>query len=119
MRVSGMNTTNWEELRLAMQALRPCPRWRALTLTGYRSAQDRDWYYHFRADGFEDIAEVEIYAEGPEHRDRIRAALAKIHVPGHETEDGFLVYGYQPAKGAVDWITDRDAAPTEDPPDQP
>lgn len=99
-----MNNTKWEELRLAMHALKPAPRWRTMTRNGYVSAPDREWYYHFRDGGYDDIVHVDILADDAGHRARIRAALQPIHLPGEETADGFRVYGYAEPGQAVDYL---------------
>ena len=89
-----MNNTKWEELRLAMYSIEPAPKYRCMTNTGYYSDVDSEWFYHFRAGGYDDIRYVDIFAKNQPHRERIRIALKKIHLPGEETVDGFRVYGY-------------------------
>ena len=100
----AMNNTKWEELRLAMSALDPSPRWSALSSNGYRSPPDREWFHHFRAGGYADILHVDIFADSPEHRQTIYAELKRIHVPGKETADGFRVFGYIPDGDAIDFL---------------
>jgi hypothetical protein len=99
-----MNNTKWNELRLAMYNTDPAPRWSTLCQNGYRSAADREWYYHFRAGGYEDIVYVDIFADDREHRERIRTAIKRIHVPGEETGDGFRIYGYAERGQALDYL---------------
>lgn len=89
-----MNNTKWNELRLAMYAIEPAPRWSTLSQNGYRSPPDREWYYHFRDRGYEDILYVDIFADDLAHRERIRLAIKQLHLPGEETGDGFRIYGY-------------------------
>ena len=89
-----MNNTKWNELRLAMYKTAPAPRWSVLRKNGYRSLADREWYYHFRDGGYEDIVHVDIFADNLEHRECIRMAIRRIQLPGEETDDGFRVYGY-------------------------
>jgi uncharacterized protein DUF6678 len=89
-----MNNTKWDELRLAMYAMERSLSFRCMTLSDYYSASDAEWFYHFRAGGYDDIRYVDIFAESPSQRDQIGHALRKIHVPGEETETGFRVYGY-------------------------
>jgi hypothetical protein len=89
-----MNNTKWEELRLAMYAIELPTRWRCMTITGYYSAADAEWFYHFKSGGYEDIQFVDIFSDSQAHREQIKSALKKIHVPGEETDDGFRVYGY-------------------------
>jgi uncharacterized protein DUF6678 len=77
-----MNHTKWEELRLAMYSIEPAPRYRCMTIAGHYSDFDAEWFYHFRAGGYDDIRYVDIFVEGQAHRERIRSALKKIHLPG-------------------------------------
>jgi len=99
-----MNNTKWNELRLAMYEVDPAPRWSALDQNGYRSPPDRGWYYHFREGGYEHTIHVDIIADDPEHRERIRTALKRIHLPGEETEDGFRIFGYASQGQAVQYL---------------
>ncbi len=100
----AMNDTKWEELRLAMHSLDPAPRWSTLSTNGHQSRPDRDWFYHFRESGYEDILHVDIFADNPEHRRTIHSELKRIHLPGEETADGFRVFGYIPQGKAVDFL---------------
>jgi hypothetical protein len=99
-----MNNTKWNELRLAMYTTEPAPRWSTLCQNGYRSAPGREWYYHFRDGGYDDIVYVDIFADDREHRERIRTAIKRIHVPGEETDDGFRVYGYAEQGQPLDYL---------------
>ena len=99
-----MNNTKWNELRLAMYNTDPAPRWSTLCQNGYRSAADREWYYHFRDGGYENIVYVDIFADDHEHRERIRTVIKRIHVPGEETDDGFRIYGYAERAQALDYL---------------
>jgi hypothetical protein len=102
-----MNNTKWDELRLAMYSIKPPPAWRTLGKNGYRWPSDREWYYHFREGGdggYGNILHVDIFAEGSEHRELIRAALKRIHVPGEETTEGFRVFGYLQDGQDTDYI---------------
>ena len=99
-----MNNTKWEELRLAMHAIVPAPRYRCMTITGHYSHEDVDWFYHFRADGYEDIQYVDIFADSQAHREQIGSVLKKIHLPGEETGDGFRIYGYARPGQSLDYL---------------
>ena len=99
-----MNNTKWNELRLAMYGAAPAPRWSILCRNGHRSPPDREWYYHFREGGYEDIVHVDIFADDREHRERIRMALKRIHMPGEETDDGFRIYGYAERGQTLDYL---------------
>jgi hypothetical protein len=99
-----MKNTKWEELRLAMYGIEPHPKYRCMTVTGYYSHADAEWFYHSRAGGYDDIQYVDIFAEGQSHRELIRSALAKIHLPGEETNDGFRVYGYALPGQTLDYL---------------
>lgn len=89
-----MNNTKWNELRLQMSALTPPPAWSALSTSGYRSPPEREWFYHFREGGYEDILHVDIQVETPAERGIVRLVLKAVHVPGEETASGFRVFGY-------------------------
>jgi hypothetical protein len=90
-----MNNTKWDEIRLAMYGLGTLhPRWRTKGVSGHLSEWDSEWYYHFRAGGYEWIEWLEIQITSPEQNAAVLAALRAVHVPGHRTEDGFRIYGY-------------------------
>ena len=71
---------------------------------GYYSRADAEWFYHFRAGGYDDIQYVDIFVEGPSHQELIRSALEKLHLPGEETDDGFRVYGYALPGQTLDYL---------------
>jgi hypothetical protein len=104
--VSVMNDTKWDELRLAMYELgASSPQWRTKTLgSGYVSPWDGEWFYHFRAGGYADIEWVEIKLASPTQKMDVLTALRRVHVPGHETEDGFRVYGYVKAGEHLEYL---------------
>ena len=91
-----MNNTKWTELQGAMYELgSQCPEWRnKICTTGYISSWDDEWYYHFSTGGFKDIEWIELKIENDLQKSLVLKELKKIHVPGHETENGFRVYGY-------------------------
>ncbi|WP_425229167.1 DUF6678 family protein [Sphingomonas sp.] len=89
-----MNNTKRDELRLAMYAITPPPSWSTHSTNGYRSSPDREWFYHFRDGGYELILYVDINVDSLIHRELVRSALKKVHVPGEELADGFRVFGY-------------------------
>jgi hypothetical protein len=99
-----MNNAKWEELRLAMYAIEAVTTYRCMTITGHYSRADAEWFYHFRAGGYDDIQYVDIFADGQPYRDKIRNALKKIHLPGEETEDGFRIYGYAQPGQSLDYL---------------
>lgn len=99
-----MNNTKWDELRLAMYELDPAPQWTVLTTSGYRSRPDREWFYHFRDGGYDDIVHVDIVADDATHRESIRATIRRIHLPGEETEGGFRIIGYAQPGQMVDYL---------------
>lgn len=103
-----MSDTRWRELRDAMYALGDLrPRWRTQNVgNGYLSDWDGEWYYHFEQDGFASIEYVEIEVGSQLMRDAVRRELAQIHLPGHETEIGFVVVGYTRGGDGVDYIYD-------------
>lgn len=99
-----MNNTKWNELRLAMYALKPAPKWSTLSTEGHEYGPDGEWFYHFRNGGYEDIAHVDIHTETPAQRESVRVALQRIHVPGEETAKGFRVFGYIRDGEGVDYL---------------
>ena len=102
-----MNNTKWCKLRNAMYRLGDLsPKWRTLDLNGYKCPWDSEWYYHFVSGGFKNIEYIEIKVSTQEMRDRVREELVKIHVPGRETKDGFIVFGYTHGSEEVDYIHD-------------
>lgn len=99
-----MNNTKWDELRLAMYGLEPPPRWSTCSLTGYTSPPQREWYYHFRDGGYDDIVYVDIFADTAVHMDGIAVVLREIHVPADEIEGGYRVYGYSSPGQIVSYL---------------
>ena len=99
-----MKHTKWEELRLAMYAIEPAPKYRCMTIAGYYSHAYSEWFYHFREGGYKDLRYVDIFANNQLHREQIRSALKKIHLAGEETEGGFRVYGYALPGQALDYL---------------
>ena len=100
----AMNNTKWDELRLEMYALEPRPSWSTLSINGYRSSPDREWFYHFREGGYEDILQLDIQVDTPAQRELVRSALKKVHVAGEESPEGFRVFGYLQDGQAADFI---------------
>lgn len=99
-----MNNTKWNELRLAMYNIEPSPKWVTLADNGHTSEPDREWFYHFRAGGYQDIVHVDILADDDAHSERIKAALQRINLPGIRIENGFRIYGYVKVGAQVDYI---------------
>lgn len=87
-----------------MYALDPWPSFSTVALNGYRSPPDGEWYYHFRADGYESIRYVDVLVDTPAQRELVRSALKKVHVPGEETPEGFRVFGYLDDGQVADFI---------------
>ena len=98
-----MNNTKWEELRLAMYGIEPAPRCRCMTTSGYCSDADAEWFYHFRAGGYDDIRYVDIFVE------RLLRNIAHSVTANHPECQGYLVvlliverlFALTPAVGAV------------------
>ena len=101
-----LNNTKWDELRRAMYGLGEfSPRWRARDIENeHVSEWDGDWFYHFPAGGCETIEWVEIEVTSDEQRSRVLAELHRIHLPGRESEHGYLVYGYAPTGDPIDYL---------------
>jgi hypothetical protein len=100
-----MNNTKWDDLRIAMDGLGAMsPSWRTKDLSGYVSALDRDWYYHFRDGGYSSIEWVEIIVTTAAQHATVEAALRCVHVPGQRLEYGFRVYGYAADRQALAYL---------------
>jgi hypothetical protein len=101
-----MNDSKWEEIRLAMYELGELsPHWRTLDLeNGHLSAWDGEWFYHFSAGGYRTIQWLEVKVANDVQREAVRTALARVHVPGELTENGFKVYGHVMEGQAVDYL---------------
>lgn len=101
-----MNDTKWDELRLAMYRLgTQAPRWRTCCKdNGHVSAWDGEWFYHFRNDGYGDIAWVEIQTGTASQHALVHACIKAIHLPGEQTKSGFIIYGYLPVGTAIDYL---------------
>lgn len=104
--ITVMNTTKWQELRIAMHELTSNrPKWRTKCVTnGYISEWDGEWYYHFSEGGFKEIEWVEIKVENEEQKRMVLKELKSIHLPGHEVDVGYKVYGYVQSGQLVDYI---------------
>jgi len=101
-----MNSTKWEELRLAMYELGELsPRWRVLDLEQEKpTAWDGDWFYHFRNGQYKYRQWVEIEIKSDEQYEAVFKKLAQIRVPGEEFETGFRIFGYAKLGEFVDFI---------------
>lgn len=107
-RISVMNQTKWEELRLAMFALGAlAPKWRTCDVeTGYLSDWDGEWFYHFSQGGYKTIEWVELKIDSQVQEQAVLAAIRTIHLPGERSEHGFKVYGYLVDGNAVDYLSE-------------
>jgi hypothetical protein len=76
-----MNNTKWRELRAAMYAIEPATTYRTMSINGYYSIADSEWFYHFQQGGYDDIRFVDIFANNALHRQQIASALKTIHLP--------------------------------------
>jgi hypothetical protein len=99
-----MNNTKWDELRLAMCSFNPAPQFRCMNLNGHYSTVDREWFYHFREGGYEDLLYVDIFPDSVAQQKQIIIALKNIHLPGEIAGQGFRVYGYISAGQVVDYL---------------
>lgn len=101
-----MNNTKWRELQMAMYELKENhPKWRSKSINNECVTQwDGEWYYHFSEGGFKDLEWVEIKAESEEQKELIFSKLKDVHVPGHETANGYRVYGYIKEGQSIDYI---------------
>jgi hypothetical protein len=99
-----MNNIKWRELRAAMYAIEAATMYRTMSINGYYSKADSEWFYHFQEGGYDDIRYVDIFANNALHRQQIASALKTIHLPGEETGDGFRVYGYALPGQPIDYL---------------
>ena len=99
-----MNNTKWREFRTAMLAIESVTTYRTMSTNGYYAQPDAEWFYHFQEGGYDYIRYVDIFATDKPHRQEIRSALKKIHLPADETENGFRVYGYVLYGQSVDYL---------------
>jgi len=101
-----MNNTKWDELRLAMYELQPSPKWRTCDAqSGYVSNWDGDWFYHFRAGGYEWILWAELLIESDEQRRLVLAELVRIGLPGYESDGNLVVVGYSESGQVIDYFS--------------
>jgi len=102
----AMNNAKWNELCLEMSALELRPAYSILCTNGRRSDLDREWFYHLRdkENGFSDILHLNILTDTPAQREAVRSILKKIHIPGTETPEGFLIFGYLEDGQTADFI---------------
>lgn len=73
-----MNNTKWNELAKAMHAQVHSPVWKTLSIGGYYSQGDRDWFYHFKDGGYKDIMYVDIETKDDNQKENIRSVLKKF-----------------------------------------
>ena len=101
-----MNNTKWQELQTAMYELKEkSPMWRSKCKTNeYISQWDGEWFYHFSEGGFKDVEWVEIQIESEEQKKLVLSELKSIHLPGHEIENGYKIYGYTQEGQHVEYI---------------
>jgi hypothetical protein len=102
----AMNNTKWEELRAAMFALeKPSPKWRTRILgSGFGSAWDSEWFYHFKDGGYRDLEWVEVRPATDEQAPMLLAALRAIHLPGIKTDVGYKIFGHLPEGTSCEYL---------------
>ncbi|WP_408279260.1 DUF6678 family protein [Paraburkholderia sediminicola] len=100
-----MNNTKWGEIRIGMHALEgQSPRFRVRNLqSGYVSAWDREWFYHF-FEHHEEDEWVEVEVTSPSQREAVLGVLRSVHVPGVETKNGFKIFSYVAEGTEVDYL---------------
>jgi hypothetical protein len=82
------------------------PKWRTRDLeTGFVSAWDGEWFYHFRAGDYSKIEWVEIRCETAEQRAAVQHELGCVHVPVERTEEGFKVYEFIVPGAAIEYAS--------------
>ena len=103
--VGVMNDAKWAEVRCAMLSIEGCrrPRFRVKLVGSSPADWGCEWYYHFRLDPYRELEWVELKLSPPD-RSVVVAALRAVHVPGRETGDGAVVYGYVPIGEPVDYL---------------
>ncbi|TPG53734.1 DUF6678 family protein [Ewingella americana] len=104
MHYSCMNNTKWDEIRLAMVNMSSPPRWKTVTLSGYESLPDGEWFYHFKVGGYSDIHHLDVLTSSPEQHAMVGEVLQAIHVPGIETTFGYRIFGYADLATAVSYL---------------
>jgi hypothetical protein len=104
--VGVMNDTKWEELRRLMFDLRPRhPQFQIKDKDRIEPRPwDGEWYYHFRDQGYDSIEYVDLRTPDPAQREQVRDCLRQVHVPGHETADGFRILGWITEGQSVGYI---------------
>lgn len=101
---SCMNNTKWNEIRMAMVSMESPPLWKIMSLNGYESAVDSDWFYHFSVGGFLDIQYLDVLTSSVEQHAEVGAILRAIHLPGIETSTGSRILGYADSASCVDYL---------------
>lgn len=101
---SCMNNTKWDEIQGAMVNMSSSPAWKTVTLSGYESKPDSEWFYHFNAGGYADIHYLDILTTSPEQHAMVGKLLRAIHVPGFEMTLGYRIFGYASSTSAVNYI---------------
>ena len=77
-----------------MYALPEKPAFRCKDANGFYSPPGKEWFYHFRQGGYTSILYVDLIASDDDQRNAILTELKRIGLAGHQTDDGFRVYGY-------------------------
>lgn len=95
-KISIMNNTKWDELRLSMYELHEsAPFWRTCDIkNGYISEWDKEWFYHFRVGGYETIKWVELKIENELQRQVILQVLKTKHIAIGASKFGYKIYGH-------------------------
>ena len=104
---SVANDTKWNELREAMLTMAKRPAFRFMDLNGHYSRPDSEWFYHFRDGGLETTRWVDLVVDDAQDRSEVVGHLKRIGLAGHETDEGFRVFGYIKPGQAIDYFRDR------------
>jgi hypothetical protein len=77
---SVSNDTGWRELREAMLAIgiEQRPAWRWMTLDGFESEYDREWFHHFAIRDLLDVRHVDVSSQTDGADALVLAAIRRI-----------------------------------------
>ncbi|WP_343520035.1 DUF6678 family protein [Sphingomonas sp.] len=104
---SVANDTKWNELREAVLTMPKTPAFRCKDLNGHYTSPDTEWFYHFRDGGLETTRWVDLIVDDAQARSEVAGHLNRIGLAGHETDEGFRVFGYIEHGQPIDYFGAR------------
>jgi hypothetical protein len=112
-----MNIPKWEELRLAMLSFERQPPWRTRDAEkGMNHPGTPNGSITSASAAFTPQSGLRLPHRVPSTFRKLKEALARLHVPGERTEDGFKVYGFIPIGKALDYVQAASDVPKLTPP---